>query len=138
MWCFWLIAAGVFFVVEIITVGFLVFWLGIGALLAMVASIFTDSIAIQTSVFVISSAILIPLTKPLADKFINKKQKERENSLNPKKYFQIIGTALYNETKKSKEERSKDIFALVLTIIIVAIIVFIFWKVPVLNKFLFP
>ena len=67
MWCFWLIAAGVFFVAEIITVGFLVFWLGIGALLAMVASIFTDSIAIQTAVFVISSAILIPLTKPLAD-----------------------------------------------------------------------
>ena len=43
-----------------------------------------------------------------------------------------------NETKKSKEERSKDIFALVLTIIIVAIIVFVFWKVPVLKKFLFP
>ena len=73
-----------------------------------------------------------------SQKYVNKKQKERENSLNPKKYFQIIGTALYNETKKSKEERSKDIFALVLTIIIVAIIVFIFWKVPVLYKFLFP
>lgn len=73
MWCFWLIVAGIFFVVEIITVGFLVFWLGIGALLAMVASIFTNNIAIQTAVFVVSSAILIPLTKPLADKFINKK-----------------------------------------------------------------
>ena len=73
-----------------------------------------------------------------SQKYVNKKQKERENSLNPKKYFQIIGTALYNETKKSKEERSKDIFALVLTIIIVAIIVFVFWKVPVLKKFLFP
>ena len=74
MWSFWLIAAGVFFVVEIITVGFLVFWLGIGALLAMVASIFTDSIAIQTAVFV------IPLTKPLADKFINKKDTIPTNS----------------------------------------------------------
>ena len=80
MWFFWLIAAGVFFVAEIITVGFLVFWLGIGALLAMVASIFTDSIAIQTAVFVISSAILIPLTKPLADKFINKKDTIPTNS----------------------------------------------------------
>ena len=73
-----------------------------------------------------------------SQKYVNKKRKERENSLNPKKYIQIIGTALYNETKKSKEERSKDIFALVLTIIIVAIIVFVFWKVPVLKKFLFP
>lgn len=70
--------------------------------------------------------------------YINKKEKEHSNSLNPKRYFQIIGTALYNETKKSKEERSKDILALVLTIVIVAIIVFVFWKVPVLNSFLFP
>lgn len=70
--------------------------------------------------------------------YVNKKRKEHSNSLNPKKYFQIIGTALYNETKKSKEERSKDIFALILTIVIVAIIVFVFWKVPVLNNFLFP
>lgn len=70
--------------------------------------------------------------------YINKKQKESSNPFNPKKYLQAIGTALYNETKKSKEERSKDIFALILTIIIVAIIVFVFWKVPVLNKLLFP
>lgn len=70
--------------------------------------------------------------------YINKKEKEHSNFLNPKKYFQIIGTAIYNETKKSKEERSKDILALVLTIVIVAIIVFVFWKIPVLNNFLFP
>ncbi len=73
MWCFWLIAAGIFFIFEIATVGFLIFWLGVGSLLAMVVSFFTDSIAIQTAVFVISSAILIPLTKPLVDKYINKK-----------------------------------------------------------------
>lgn len=73
MWCFWLIAAGIFFIVEIATVGFLIFWLGIGALLAMITSFITDSIVIQTVIFVISSCILIPLTKPLADKFINKK-----------------------------------------------------------------
>ena len=73
MWSFWLIAAGIFFVVEIATVGFLVFWLGIGALLAMITSFITDSVMIQTIVFVISSCILIPLTKPLADKFVGKK-----------------------------------------------------------------
>ncbi len=73
MWSFWLIAAGIFFIVEIATVGFLVFWLGIGALLAMVTSFITDNILIQTVVFVVSSCILIPLTKPLADKFTGKK-----------------------------------------------------------------
>ena len=73
MWSLWLIAAGVFFIVEMATTGFLVFWLGIGALFAMIISFITDSIIIQTLVFVISSCILIPLTKPLADKFIGKK-----------------------------------------------------------------
>lgn len=73
MWSFWLIVAGIFFIIEMATVGFLIFWLGIGALLAMVTSFITDSIVVQTVVFVITSGILIPLTKPLADKFISKK-----------------------------------------------------------------
>lgn len=72
MWVYWLIAAGVFFIIEIATVGFLIFWLAIGALLAMVTSFLTNNIAIQTAVFVISSAILIPLTKPFVDRFTKK------------------------------------------------------------------
>ena len=72
MWYLWLIAAGIFFIVEMATTGFLVFWLAIGALLSMITSFITDSIVIQTIVFVISSCILIPLTKPLADKFTKK------------------------------------------------------------------
>ena len=72
MWSFWLIAAGIFFIIEIATVGFLIFWLGIGSLFAMVASFFTDIIVSQTLVFVLTSAILIPLTKPFADKFTGK------------------------------------------------------------------
>jgi len=72
MWYLWLIATGIFFVVEIATTGFLIFWLGIGSLLAMITSFITDSILIQTAVFVISSAILIPLTKPLVSKYIDK------------------------------------------------------------------
>lgn len=73
MWGVWLIAAGIFFIIEIATVGFLIFWLGIGALFAMFASFFTDSIIAQTVIFVVTSSILIPLTKPLADKFTGKK-----------------------------------------------------------------
>lgn len=72
MWYLWLIAAGVFFIIEIATVGFLIFWLGIGALLAMLTSFITDNIAIQTAVFVVTSAALIPLTKPFVDKFTKK------------------------------------------------------------------
>lgn len=71
MWYIWLIAAGVFFVAEMITTGFLIFWLGIGSILAMLTSFITNSIFIQTAVFVISSVLLIPLTKPLVKKYID-------------------------------------------------------------------
>lgn len=70
MWVFWLIAAGVFFIIEMATIGFLVFWLGIGALLAMVTSFITDSILIQVVVFVVTSTILLIFTRPLVNKFI--------------------------------------------------------------------
>jgi len=69
MWQFWIIIAGIFFVIEMATAGFLVFWFGIGSLAAMVVSLFTTNIAIQTAVFVISSAILLFFTRPLVNKF---------------------------------------------------------------------
>jgi len=72
MWQIWLIAAGVFLVLEIFTLGFLVFWLSIGCLLAMLISFITDSIIIQTTVFVFSSSFLIFATKPLVKKFTAK------------------------------------------------------------------
>ena len=71
MWQVWLIIAGLFFIGEIITVGFLVFWFGVGALLAMITSFFTSNIIIQTTVFVISSAILLLITKPFVKKFVD-------------------------------------------------------------------
>ena len=76
MWQFWLIAAGVFFVCEMLTVGFLIFWLGIGSILAMIVSLFTDNLIIQTAVFVISSGLLIFSTKPFVEKFVTKKEKK--------------------------------------------------------------
>lgn len=80
MWSFWLIVTGIFLVLEMATTGFLLFWLGVGALFAMVVSLITESIAIQTAVFVISSAILIPLTKPLVNKYINPKDNTPTNA----------------------------------------------------------
>ena len=73
MWQIWLIIAGLFFVGEMLTVGFLIFWLGIGALIAMIVSLFTSNIIIQTTVFVISSAVLILVTKPFVKKFVDVK-----------------------------------------------------------------
>ena len=73
MWQFWLIVAGLFFVGEIFTLGFLIFWCGIGALFAMIVSFFTTNIIIQTTVFLITSTIFILATKPLVKKFVDVK-----------------------------------------------------------------
>lgn len=85
MWVLWLIAAGVFFVVEMATVGFLVFWLGIGALLAMITSFITSNLAIQFAVFLISSTLLIIFTKPLVNKFVKIPNEVKTNA------YSIIG-----------------------------------------------
>ena len=85
MWVFWLIAAGVFFIIEMATIGFLVFWLGIGALLAMLTSFVTDSIFIQALVFVVTSTLLLIFTRPLVDKFIKTPKELKTNA------YSIIG-----------------------------------------------
>ena len=75
MWYIWLILSGIFMIAEIITVGFLIFWLGIGALIAMLVSFITDNVIIQTAVFVISSTLLIFCTRPFVKK-LTKKDKD--------------------------------------------------------------
>ncbi len=74
MWYIWLIAAGIFFVAEVITVGFMIFWLGIAALITCIVSLFTSNLIIQMSVFVVLSALLLLLTRPFVDKFANNKE----------------------------------------------------------------
>lgn len=69
MWQLWLIIAGIFFILEMATVGFLIFWFGIGALVALIVSLFTSNILIQTTVFVLSSGLLVFLTRPFVNKF---------------------------------------------------------------------
>ena len=85
MWIFWLIAAGVFFVIEMATIGFLVFWLGIGALLAMATSFLTTNVLIQVAVFVVTSTILLIFTRPLVNKFIKIPKEIKTNA------YSIIG-----------------------------------------------
>lgn len=86
MWHIWLIIAGVCFVIEMLTVGFLIFWFGIGALLAMLVSfIFPGNIVLQTIVFIVSSTLLTFLTKPLTDKLTKSDKKIQTNA------YSIIG-----------------------------------------------
>ncbi len=85
MWQFWVILSGIFFIIEMATVGFLVFWFGIGALIAMIFSFFTSNIAIQTTVFILSSTILLFFTRPFVDKLTKKDDEVQTNA------YSIIG-----------------------------------------------
>lgn len=79
MWQIWLIFAGICLIIEAFTTGFLIFWFAIGSLLAMIVSFFTTNLIIQTSVFVLSSAVLIFATKPFVKKFIHKEDSIKTN-----------------------------------------------------------
>ena len=86
MWLIWLIVAGAMFLLEIMTVGFLVMWFGIAALFTMVISFFfPENILLQTIFFLVSSTLLILFTKPLVKKFIQK------DSLQPSNVYTVLG-----------------------------------------------
>ena len=92
MWQIWLIIVGICLIIEIFTVGFLIFWFSIGALIAMLISFFTTNIIIQTTVFIITSTILIFATKPFVKKF-----SKDENSIKTNVYSIIGKTGIVTE-----------------------------------------
>ena len=85
MWKFWLIVSGLCFVIESFTVGFFVFWFGVGALIALAISLLVSNFFIQVVIFIISSAILLVLTKPFVKKFI------KTDKTVPTNVYSIIG-----------------------------------------------
>ena len=85
MWQFWLIIAGLCVIVESFTLGFFVFWFAVGALFALIVSLFTTNIIIQSVVFVVSSTLLLLLTKPLIKKFV------KSPKTKPTNVYSIIG-----------------------------------------------
>ena len=85
MWIGWLIIAGICFVIEIYTIGFFVFWFGVGAFFALLVSLFTDSLFIQAIVFIVSSSLLLLLTKPIMKKI------GKDTKTTPTNVYGIIG-----------------------------------------------
>lgn len=72
VWVFWLIAAGVLFVVEMFTFTFYLLWLSIGALAAAVIGfVLPDAILLQTVAGSLVALGLTIFTKPLVARFRN-------------------------------------------------------------------
>ncbi len=65
----WLIAFLGLLLLEFLTVGLVSIWFAVGALAAMLLSLFVDSVLVQFIVFIVVSVITLFLTKPLMKKF---------------------------------------------------------------------
>lgn len=80
MWQFWLILSGIFLIIEIINLSFFIFWFSLGAFIAMICSFFIHSTAAQVIIFLVSSTILLFITKPLVNKILPKESLVKTNS----------------------------------------------------------
>lgn len=65
----WFVAFLVFVFIELITVTLVTIWFAIGAIAAVITTFFTDSVVIQSIVFVVVSVLSLIITKPLVKKF---------------------------------------------------------------------
>ena len=90
MWRFWLILSGILLVIEIVNVGFLVFWFSLGALIAMICSFFIDNVIVQAVVFLISSTLLLFLTKPFVKKFTSNDNPNPNSAVPDQKTGKVI------------------------------------------------
>ncbi len=66
----WFALVFVFLIVEAMTLNLITIWFAFGALCSFISTYFTDSILIQTIVFLVSSALSLFITKPLFEKII--------------------------------------------------------------------
>ena len=66
----------------------------------------------------------------------NSESSEKESYF--KRYASTISSLIKESKNKTAEERFRDKTALVITIFIISMLVFIFWKVPFLHNLIFP
>ena len=96
---YWLGAAAIFVVIEIITMGLTAIWFAGGALVGAVMAAFSLPLWSQIIAFVIVSVILLILTRPWALKYLNSRT-VRTNA------DSLIGqTALVKETINNMESK---------------------------------
>ena len=69
----WLILCGLCLIIEIFTVSFLMFFPGVGAFLAFIASLVGANTTVQCIIFVVSSALMIIFVRPLVTKLFKTK-----------------------------------------------------------------
>ncbi|MGN0393427.1 MAG: NfeD family protein [Bariatricus sp.] len=79
---YWLALFVVLLVIEIITMGLTTIWFAAGAFIAFVSGLLGFGVTVQVVVFIVVSAVLLIMTRPLAVKYFNQeRQKTNAESL---------------------------------------------------------
>lgn len=68
---YWLVALGVFLLLELISLGLTSIWFAGGCLVAFLAGLFGAPLWVQVSLFLITSILLLVFTKPVVEKHYN-------------------------------------------------------------------
>ena len=82
---FWLVAVIVLGIVEALTVGLVTVWFAVGALAALISSLFGGPLWLQILLFVVVTAVTLITTRPLVKKYFGK------NSHKPTNADMVIG-----------------------------------------------
>ena len=69
----WLLAAAIFIIIEIVTLGLTSIWFAGGAIVAAIAAAFQVDLLIQLILFAVISAVLLIFTRPVARKHLTTK-----------------------------------------------------------------
>ena len=69
----WLIIAVVLAVIEASTVQLVCIWFALGAVLALITSVFTENILVQVLVFIFSSVIMLAFTRKIVNRLTGSK-----------------------------------------------------------------
>ena len=80
MWQIWLVISLFFFILEIATTGFLIFWFGVGGLVATLCRLEIKNVIVQTLIFIVTSTLLTIFTKPLVDKYVKTTNTTKTNA----------------------------------------------------------
>ncbi|MDE7476973.1 MAG: NfeD family protein [Lachnospiraceae bacterium] len=67
----WLAAMIILIIIEIVTVGLTTIWFAIGALVAIIVSLFGGGTILQLTIFLLISLSMLIFTRPLAVRYIN-------------------------------------------------------------------
>ncbi len=70
----WLVLLILFALVEAATVGLVSIWFAAGSLAALLSTFFTDSVWLQSGIFLVVSAVTLALVRPLAGKYFTPKR----------------------------------------------------------------